>query len=58
MEESLRHKGYTATTLHETGNGRDAYVVQIGAYSSSVTADEMVTSLQHDGFPASVSHSQ
>ncbi len=55
LESALRQKGYTATILHQSGSGGDTYTVQIGAYSSQVTADEMVASLQHDGFPASVS---
>ncbi len=58
LESALRHKGYTATILHQTTSAGDTYTVQIGAYSSQVTADEMVASLQHDGFPASVSAGQ
>jgi cell division septation protein DedD len=55
LESALQSKGYAAMTVHQFQGGHDSYVVQVGAYSSSVTADQMVGNLQRDGFAASVS---
>jgi DedD protein len=58
LAEALRHKGYAAMTLPRQTDTSTSYVVQVGAYSSRATADDVVSSLQRDGFPASVSTGQ
>jgi cell division septation protein DedD len=55
LEDALQNKGYAVMTVHQYQGGHDSYVVQVGAYSSSVTADQMVGNLQRDGFAASIS---
>ena len=57
LESTLHQKGYSAVTIHQTSGGRDQYIVQVGVFHNQVAADEMVSNLQRDGFPASVNSS-
>ncbi len=58
LEDTLKHRGYAAMTLKSTDGDHDTFVVQVGAFKSKVTADEVAGELTSNGFPASVAKGQ
>jgi uncharacterized protein YebE (UPF0316 family) len=54
----LRHKGYIATTARIAGRTGSSYRVQVGAFHSRSSAEDLMNQLQQNGYAANVSNSK